>query len=353
MNELALDSVRSGELRAYLNIFLTKPSFSSSVRRVRLLRYLVERTLAGEGEQITEYSLAMDVFEKPASFDSALDSIVRTEMSRLRQKLKEYYAGDCSADPILITLPARSYVPAFTFCKTEVRSRLVTKPISVAWTFPSIVGWNWFAIGLAAAICVAIGVMAQGKIMKNPSPAAARSAAVQVNGVCQVGNCFKPDTVGFGGALVTNFDFIFTLSNTDRYRVLGKIVSTNTSRNVLFPPFSVTYLGNALGTPTATDVLTIDLLQNFEIPIQSGGVATKVYGSFDGPIAGQSSIRGQLFYGSLALPPLGPFSPPQSFSASTSATFSGIGDPVLQHFRRVMTFGAGSGVGAQIRSSMQ
>ncbi len=101
-------------IRAYLETVLAAPAFAPSPRRAKLLRYLVHRTLAGEGPQITEYGIGLDVFDKPAAFDPRLESLVRTEVSRLRQKLKDHYAGEGQADAFRIEFLPRSYVPLIT-----------------------------------------------------------------------------------------------------------------------------------------------------------------------------------------------------------------------------------------------
>src|SRR5690242_10970281 len=48
------------EVRTALERVLASPGFASK-RRGELLRYLVERTLAGEGSALSEYSIALDV----------------------------------------------------------------------------------------------------------------------------------------------------------------------------------------------------------------------------------------------------------------------------------------------------
>jgi TolB-like protein/Tfp pilus assembly protein PilF len=111
----ALDSAQRDQIRTQLAKLLATAAFASSLRRGQLLRYLVERTLTGEGDGINEYAIGLDVFEKPASFDPRIESIVRNEAGRLRQKLKEYYAETGCQDRVLIELPLRSYKPAFVF----------------------------------------------------------------------------------------------------------------------------------------------------------------------------------------------------------------------------------------------
>ena len=51
----------------------------------RLLRYVVEKTLAGEADQLKEYAVGMEVFDRDDKYDPRLDSIVRVEAGRLAQ----------------------------------------------------------------------------------------------------------------------------------------------------------------------------------------------------------------------------------------------------------------------------
>jgi serine/threonine-protein kinase len=113
----SLTPSESAEVRTSLDRVLASSGFASSARRTQLLRYLVERALCGQGEQITEYGIGLDVFERPTSFDPRLDSIVRTEASRLRQKLREYYANQGQGDSFVIEIPQRSYAPSISVRK--------------------------------------------------------------------------------------------------------------------------------------------------------------------------------------------------------------------------------------------
>jgi TolB-like protein/tetratricopeptide (TPR) repeat protein len=106
---------RSQAIHATLERLLGTQHFSASSRRGQLLRYLVEHTLKGDADKINEYAIGLDVFQKPTSFDPRIESLVRTEFSRLRQRLKDYYAEDGRRDTIVIDFPPRSYVASFTF----------------------------------------------------------------------------------------------------------------------------------------------------------------------------------------------------------------------------------------------
>jgi TolB-like protein/Tfp pilus assembly protein PilF len=109
---------RSPEIRAYLARLLATPQFPAASRRGQLLQYLVQHTLAGDADQINEYAIGLDVFRRPTSFDPRIESVVRTEFSRLRQRLKEYYADEGGRDPIVIDFPPRSYAASFEFRDT-------------------------------------------------------------------------------------------------------------------------------------------------------------------------------------------------------------------------------------------
>lgn len=93
-------------------------AFVSSERHQRLLRYLVEQTLAGKANRLNQYAIAIDVLARDATFDPSTDSAVRVEIGRLRAKLHEYYDTEGSGDEVRITLPRGKYVPAIGVEKT-------------------------------------------------------------------------------------------------------------------------------------------------------------------------------------------------------------------------------------------
>ncbi len=103
---------REAEVREALERALAAPEFAGK-RRGELLRYLVEKTLGGEGERLSEYGIALDVFGKPESFDPRLESTIRAEMSRLRKALAEYYGGAGAAEGVRFEFPGRGYAPEF------------------------------------------------------------------------------------------------------------------------------------------------------------------------------------------------------------------------------------------------
>jgi len=71
----------------------------------RLLRYLAEKTISGEADELKEYTVAIDGLGKPASYDPRHTSAVRIQAGRLRQKLIDYYRSEGADDPVIVSLP--------------------------------------------------------------------------------------------------------------------------------------------------------------------------------------------------------------------------------------------------------
>ena len=99
--------------RAELQAVLQSPLFVRSPTLTHLLSYLCEKTFAGETDQIKEYSVAVDVFDRQDSFDQDTDSIVRVQANRLRKRLAEYYAAEGADHELHIAIPVGQYVPQF------------------------------------------------------------------------------------------------------------------------------------------------------------------------------------------------------------------------------------------------
>ncbi len=100
-------------VRRELEKLLASPMLVNSVQLCRFLRYVVEKSLAGEIGAIKENLLGAEVFDRGVRFDPRTDPVVRVEARRLRSKLEEYYASLGAADEVVIRIPKGSYVPVF------------------------------------------------------------------------------------------------------------------------------------------------------------------------------------------------------------------------------------------------
>ncbi|WP_227270834.1 hypothetical protein [Roseobacter weihaiensis] len=93
-----------------------------SDRRAALLRYLVDLELSGRGAEIKAFVIAVDVLGRDQSFDPASDSIVRSEIGRLRDALRLYFAEMAPRDQLRIDIPKGSYRPVFSSLPEQLQS---------------------------------------------------------------------------------------------------------------------------------------------------------------------------------------------------------------------------------------
>lgn len=81
----------------------------------RLLRFLAEKSVSGEADELKEYIVAIDGLGKPATYDPRHNSAVRIQVGRLRQKLADYYRGEGRFDPIVIDVPKGRFKLKFEY----------------------------------------------------------------------------------------------------------------------------------------------------------------------------------------------------------------------------------------------
>ena len=106
-------AVSPEEAIAELNAVLASPSFARSPRLARLLAYLCTKSVAGEGDHIKEYSIGIEVLDRPATFDPATDAGARVEVHRLRRRLQKYYESEGASRSLRIVVPVGHYAPSF------------------------------------------------------------------------------------------------------------------------------------------------------------------------------------------------------------------------------------------------
>jgi Flp pilus assembly protein TadD len=106
------NGVDSTVIVRHLNEILTSDGFLRSKRLAAFLTWIVEKSLAGDGDSITERNIAICVYHRREPFDPKIDGIVRTEAIRLRNKLREYYQGAPEVTA-RIDVPKGAYKPVF------------------------------------------------------------------------------------------------------------------------------------------------------------------------------------------------------------------------------------------------
>ncbi len=112
-----LPQPNAAEVRAHVEVLLHKEALAISDRNRRFLAYIVEETLAGRGDRIKAYNVALTAFDRSDDFDPQTDPIVRIEASRLRRALEHYYLTAGKNDPLRIGIPKGSYVATFRYAE--------------------------------------------------------------------------------------------------------------------------------------------------------------------------------------------------------------------------------------------
>jgi hypothetical protein len=99
--------------QAQVQRIIQSKAFRTSEVHRNLLHYLAEKSLSGTADSLKEYTVGLDVFAKPASYDPRQESAVRMHVARLRQKLAEYYRTDGVNDPVIVDLPKGGFRVTF------------------------------------------------------------------------------------------------------------------------------------------------------------------------------------------------------------------------------------------------
>jgi serine/threonine-protein kinase len=123
-------------IREELGKLLSSRALAGAPSLTEFLRFIVETTLKGNGGQIKEYVIGVEVFGRGTDFDPRADTIVRVQAVKLRSRLARYYETEGVSDSVRIVLPKGSYVPVFERLPAPVpvrpwrRSRVMIPAVS-------------------------------------------------------------------------------------------------------------------------------------------------------------------------------------------------------------------------------
>jgi hypothetical protein len=87
--------------------------FSRSPLLCRFLLYIVAETIEGRTAQITEHAIGVRVFDRPATYRTVEDNIVRNYARQLRKRLADFYSHEGAGEACIIDIPLGGYVPHF------------------------------------------------------------------------------------------------------------------------------------------------------------------------------------------------------------------------------------------------
>ena len=137
----------SAALAETLDQLLASKTFSRSGQLKRLLVYLREAIVSTDPSIWSETSIGTNAFGR-RDFNPKLDTIVRVEMRRLRQKLDEYYALEGADFPLRLRFERNTYRP---YVEPHIPPAVALAPPPPAGRF-----WTGVACGAGSLALVAI-----------------------------------------------------------------------------------------------------------------------------------------------------------------------------------------------------
>ena len=173
-------AVQDQILEAQVERILHSDELRTSEVLRQILKFLMEKTLSGEADQLKEYTVAIDGLGKSSTYDPQHNSAVRIQVGRLRQKLAEYYREEGKNDPVIVDLPkgrfkltceVRAVTPAPVHPAefTEL-PRLPVPPVTLA---PEALPKRGFPVWVVGAVAIALAAFFLGRWSVNTRTASA------------------------------------------------------------------------------------------------------------------------------------------------------------------------------------
>jgi hypothetical protein len=165
-------SSASDARRALVDRIILSSTFAKCERLSSLLAYVCDLTLNGRAKEINEQNIGEAVFGRSQNYDSSIDGIVRTQASRLRQRLEMYFTEEGLHEPLRIVIPRGGYVPVFeprstpqaapalssplitTVVREETASTITAPPSRIRGAGSAAIAWPLVALLLAALTVV-------------------------------------------------------------------------------------------------------------------------------------------------------------------------------------------------------
>lgn len=151
-------------IRTQVQRVLQSKTFETSEVHRQLFQYLAEKTLSGESDRLKEYTVGLEAFGKPSSYDPRSDSIVRLQIGRVRQKLMAYYQTEAGPDELVITLPKGVFRLNFEPARAAAPTSLPKQ--RVAWILSGLL-----AMATVWAVLATFGVVS---VRRNAMPSGAQ-----------------------------------------------------------------------------------------------------------------------------------------------------------------------------------
>jgi hypothetical protein len=135
-----------------------------STRLRDLLLFVCRRHLKEGCNQLHEQEIGIEVFDRPATYDTNVDNIVRANVSELRKRIEAYFESEGRDESLLLGIPRGSYVPVFRFRppalesteepESPTGSQAVEASPALLEAAPAHFKPGWSRSGIAAALAV-------------------------------------------------------------------------------------------------------------------------------------------------------------------------------------------------------
>ena len=153
-------------VHAQLERILASSVFRNTKRYAGVLKYIVERTVEGAGDQLKERTIGIEVFGRVPDYDTASDHAVRSAAAEIRKRLAQYYQEEANGAELRIELQPGSYVPQFRWAYQDTSLRAVdVSSVKLGATVmpvsnPSVrVRMRPWIAGTGLALCAAVAVI--------------------------------------------------------------------------------------------------------------------------------------------------------------------------------------------------
>jgi hypothetical protein len=129
-----ISSEQAASVHGALELVISSDAFAGSKQCQDFLRLVVERALAGKVDTLSERMIGVELFGRPADFDTSNDGVVRVRAAEVRKRLAQYYR-EATLTPVHIEIPPGSYVPEFhwsSLTRVEDKGLATALPVAVA-----------------------------------------------------------------------------------------------------------------------------------------------------------------------------------------------------------------------------
>ncbi len=148
---------------------LASRSFAKAARLSSFLKYICTEALKGNGADLNERQIGVDVFGRHSDYLPAEDSIVRANARLLRTRLDLYFSTEGKDSEWIILIPKGSYLPVFERRPKEAAAPAM--PPDIRTEKPKVLGSpgrRRLTLAVAAAIVAAAGIILALRYHRSP-----------------------------------------------------------------------------------------------------------------------------------------------------------------------------------------